>query len=176
MMRRTTFSDRPARGGSMTATSGARLLDELAHRDADVAGVEGRVVDLVEARVLDRVGDRVLDELDADHLPRARGEREADRPDAAVEVEDPLVAAQAGELGGDAVEDLGHLGVGLEERLGRDQEAQVAEVLVQLRGAGQQLGLPALGGLAEPGGLRPQQAVGVDRVEQRVGVELARAR
>ena len=104
----------------------AGLLDEVAHREPDVAGVEAGVEDVVEARVLDRVGDRRLDDLDADHLARAGGEREADRADAAVEVEDALVAAQLRELGGDLVQPLGHLGVGLEERLRADQEVEAA--------------------------------------------------
>ena len=112
----------------------------------------------LSARVLDRVGDGGLDELDADDLARPRGEREADRADAAVEVEDALAAAQPGGLGGVAVEHLGHLRVGLEERLGRDQEAQVAELLVQLRRAGEQRRLAALRALAEPRGLGPEQA------------------
>ena len=133
-----------------------------------------RVGDLVEPRVLDRVGHGGLDELDADDLARPRGERQADRADAAVEVEDALVAAQRGELGGVAVEHLGHLGVGLEERLGRDQEAQVAELLGELRRAGEQRRLAALGALAEPRGLGPEQARRAStRVDQRVGVELA---
>ena len=49
----------------------AGLLDELAHREPDVAGEEARVRDLVAARVVDRVGDRGLDDLDADDLARA---------------------------------------------------------------------------------------------------------
>ena len=83
-------------------------------------------------------------------------------PMPAVEVEDLLVPAQAGVLERDAVELLGHLGVGLEERLGRDQEVEVVEALGQLRRARQQRGLAAVGALAEVGGLRPPQAVGVD--------------
>ena len=47
--------------------------------------------------------------------PASRGEREADRADPAVEVEEPLAAGEAGELAGDRVEALGHLGVGLQE-------------------------------------------------------------
>ena len=114
-----------------------------------------------------------LDQLDADHLARPAGEREPDRADAAVEVVDALVAAQAGVLDGQLVQPLGHLGVGLEERLGRDQEVEVADLVVQLRAAGEQHGLAALGGLAEPLGLRPEQPVAGHRVDQRVDVELA---
>ena len=41
MIRRTTFCDSPARGGSITQTSGLPgLLDEVAHREPDVAGEE----------------------------------------------------------------------------------------------------------------------------------------
>ena len=83
------------------------------------------------------------------------------------------MAAQRGDLGGTAVEDLGHLRVGLEERLGGDQEAQVAELLVQLRGAGEQRRLAAARALAEPLGLGPEQPLAVDRVDQGGRVELA---
>ena len=115
-------------------------------------------VDLVEPRVLDRVGDGALDDLDADDLARAARQRQPDRADAAVEVVDALVAAQPGHLDRDAVELLGHLGVGLEERLGGDQELEVAEALAQLRRAGEQLRLAALRALAEARGLGPEQA------------------
>ena len=47
------------------------------------------------------------------------------------------------------VELLGHLGVGLEERLGGDEELEAAELLAQLRDAGQQGGLAARRALAE---------------------------
>ena len=63
----------------------------------------------------------------------------ADRADAAVEVEDALVPAQVGELDRGAVEHLGHLRVRLEERLGRDQELELAELLAQPLGAGEPL-------------------------------------
>ena len=125
MMRRTTFCDRPARGGSMMQTSGRLAsLDELAQREAHVAGEEARVVDLVALGVGDRVGDRLLDDLQAPHLAGAGGEAQADGADPAVQVEDALPALEVGELGGDRVELLGHLGVRLKERLRRDREAQ----------------------------------------------------
>ena len=48
MIRRTTFCERPARGGSTTTTSGRPApLDEFAHRESHVAGEEVRVVDAV---------------------------------------------------------------------------------------------------------------------------------
>ena len=61
------------------------------------------------------VGDRLGDDLQPPDLAGAAGHRQPDRADPAVEVEEPLAAAQPGELGGDRVEALGHLGVGLEE-------------------------------------------------------------
>ncbi len=94
MIRRTTFCDRPARGGSTIRTSGRpALLDELAQRQADVAGEEVGVVDLVGAGVGDRVGDRLLDDLEAPDLGDPRRDQQADRPDPAVEVVDALEAA-----------------------------------------------------------------------------------
>ena len=98
MIRRTTFWERPARGGSTTKTSGRPgALDELAHREAHVAGEEARVVDPVARGVGDRVGDGLLDDLQAPHLAGAGGERQPDRPDAAVEVVDALPALQVGQ-------------------------------------------------------------------------------
>jgi hypothetical protein len=46
------------------------------------------------------------------------------------------VAAQLRVLDGERVQLLGHLRVGLEERLGADQELQTAELLAQLRREG----------------------------------------
>ena len=45
-------------------------LDQLAQREAHVAGEEGRVGDLVAPRVGDRVGDGVGDDLEADDTAR----------------------------------------------------------------------------------------------------------
>ena len=73
MIRRTTFCDRPARGGSMTATSGlpARSTSSRIARRMSPAKKRALVISL-SAGVLDRVGDRGLDDLHADHLARAR--------------------------------------------------------------------------------------------------------
>ena len=81
--------------------------------------------------------------------------------------------AQPGELDRGAIEHLGHLGVRLEERLGRDQELEVAELLAQPLGAGQPLRLAALGALAEVRGAGPEQALAVDGGDERVGVDRA---
>ena len=52
MIRRTTFCESPARGGSTTSTSGRpACCDELAQRQPHIAGKEAGVVDLVAARV-----------------------------------------------------------------------------------------------------------------------------
>ena len=83
------------------------------------------------------------------------------------------MAAQVGELDRRAVEHLGHLGVGLEERVGRDQELEVAELLAQPLGALDPLRLAALGALAEVGGAGPEQPLAVDRGGERVGVDRA---
>ena len=127
----------------------------------------------------DRVGDGVLDDLDADDLARVEREREADRADPAVEVVDALAAGQPGELGGRRVEPLGHLGVRLEEGLGRDLEAQgVAaelELLLDRLRALEQLVLAVARGLGNALGLGPDDAVGRDRRAELVVGELALA-
>ncbi len=71
------------------------------------------------------------------------------------------------------VELLGHLGVGLEERLGADEELEAAELLAQLRDARQQDGLAARRALAELVLASPEEAVAPHRVDQRVGVDRA---
>ena len=90
--------------------------------------------------------------------PACFGHRQPDRADPAVEVEEPLAAAEAGELGGDPVEALGHLGVGLEEGVVGDLQVEPAELLAQ-----------AL--LADRAG----RAVGPARVALDHGVEVDRA-
>ncbi len=75
--------------------------------------------------------DRLGDDLQPPDLAGLGGHRQADRADPAVEVEDALAAGQAGELGGDRVEALGHLGVGLEEGAVGHLQLQPAELLAQ---------------------------------------------
>ena len=131
--------------GRRPRTSGRPAsLHELRQRQARVAGEEADVADLVAPRRGDRVGDRRLDDLDPPDLAGARREPHRDRADPAVEVEDPLEAAQRRALGGDPVEHLGHLGVGLEERLGGDPQVELAELLGQVFVAPDELGLAAL--------------------------------
>ncbi len=84
------------------------------------------------------------------------------------------MAAQVGELDRGAVEHLGHLRVGLEERVGRDQELEVAEPLAQPLGALDPLRLAALGVLAQIGGAGPEQPLAVDGGGERVGVDRGR--
>ncbi len=98
---------------------------------------------------------------------RAASER-PDGADAAVEVVQALPALERGELGGDAVEPLGHLGVRLEERLRRDREAQPSDLLVDPLVARQEHRAPAARGLADPVGPRPQQAVARHGVDEAV--------
>ena len=71
------------------------------------------------------------------------------------------------------VELLGHLGVGLEERLGRDQERRSPSCSRSCGAPASSAVSPPCGALAEPRGLGPEQALAVDRVDQRVDVELA---
>ena len=103
----------------------AGATSQLAQREPGVAGEEVRVGYLVAARVGDRVGDRLRDDLQPPQLAGPPRERQSDRADPAVEVVQPFPALQVGELGDDAVEDLGHLGVRLEERLGRDAQVEI---------------------------------------------------
>ena len=71
-------------------------LDQLAQRErARRRRRSCALLDLVAARAfVDRVGDRRLDQLQPPQLRRARRQRQADRADAAVEVEDALAAPQ----------------------------------------------------------------------------------
>ena len=68
-------------------------------------------------------------DLDPPDLAGARRQGKRDRPDAAEEVEYALVARQGRVLGGDPVEALGHLGVGLQEGGVGDREAKPDELL-----------------------------------------------
>jgi len=68
------------------------------------------------------------------------------------------VAAQPGKAASLSVEELGHLGVGLEERVVGDAQAQAQQLLMQLGGSGQQLGLAALRGLPRARDLGEQDA------------------
>src|SRR4029450_470806 len=75
------------------------------------------------------------DDLHTPDLVGPAGEGEPEGADAAEEVEDALGAGQAGLLGGDPVEPLSHLRVGLEEGSVGDPEAKAAEFLLQEFGA-----------------------------------------
>ena len=95
MIRRTTFCDSPARGGSTIRTSGRPARSTSSRmRQPHVAGEEVGVVDLVGARVGDRVGDRLGDQLEPPHLGHPRGHEQADRADPAVQVVDALEAGR----------------------------------------------------------------------------------
>ena len=127
-------------------------------RGAHVAAEEARVGHLVALRARDRVGDGLLHQLDPPQLAGARRQAERDRADARVEVVDALPALQAGVLHGVAVHALGHLGVGLKERLGRDAQVELAHALGQPQLAPDELGLPSRGRLGEAARARPQHS------------------
>ena len=131
-------------------------------------------LDVTQVRVPLGVVNRLGHDLEAPDLARPARHRQADRADAAEEVEDPLGPGQPGELRRHPVEPLGHLGVGLEERLGGDADRQTAELLLIALDTRQQLCLAAGGGLGdavEPG---PQQTVGGGYgLGERIAIELA---
>src|SRR5215213_5211 len=130
--RRTIFCESPARGGSMTTTSGlSRPLDQRPHPGPRAARHEAGVLDPIQLRVALGVGDRLGDDLQAPDVAGLLRHRQADRADPAVEVEEALAAAQAGELGRDPIEALGHLGVRLEEGAVGDLQLEPAELLAQ---------------------------------------------
>ena len=118
----------------------ARPRPQVCEHLADVAGEERGVADRVQLLVLDRAGDGLLADLDPPHRHRILGHREPDRPDAAVEVVDGLVARQPGELARDRVELLRHLGVRLQEGVRTHAEAQAADLLFDRVLAPDQLG------------------------------------
>ena len=130
--------------------------EQLREGQAGIAGEEVHVRDLVAPCSLDGVRDGLLDQLDAPHLTRLRGEREGDRADPRVEVIDPLPTLQGGVFGDDPVEQLGHLGVRLEEGLGGDAQIERAETLGQLRIPPDELRLPAGRGLGDAARARPE--------------------
>src|SRR5439155_10404114 len=70
------------------------LRDEPFERLPDVPRPEAHVLDRIELRVLDRTRNGLFRDLDAPDGLRAPGERERDRPRAAIEVEDPLAAGE----------------------------------------------------------------------------------
>ena len=100
-------------------------------------------------------------------------------PIPAVEVVHALPALQRRVLDDDLVQQLGHLGVRLEERLGGDPQVELAEALGQLGLAPHQLGLAARGRLREAARARPQHAGEAlaerlaQRLRQRARLELA---
>jgi len=121
MTRRTTFFDSPARGGSTTRTSG-RPARSTSSRSASRTSPAKKCACSTSLRRAFSIASATaeLDDLEPPQLARAGGQRQPDRADAAVEVEHLLPTAQAGVLGGDRVQPLGHLRVRLEElRRGR---------------------------------------------------------
>src|SRR3954454_12694440 len=110
------------------------LLDERADTGSRAARAKARVLDAVSLRVSLGIRDRLRDQLEAPDLACARSHRQADRPDPAVEVEDPFGAGESGEIPGNAVEALGHLGVGLEEGFVGELEAQPGDLFRQALG------------------------------------------
>ena len=128
-MRRTIFCESPARGGSTTTTSGRPALSSSGRIAVRTSPAKNcGVVHPVQAGVLDRVGHRLLHQLHAPDLTRLERQHEGDRADPAEEIHHALAARGRGQLRRDPVEALRHLGVGLEERVGRDPEAAAREI------------------------------------------------
>ena len=180
MMRRTTFCERPARGGSTTSDVGpAGALDELAHARARTSPAKKlRVGDLVE-RARSRSRRRPPPRRSRRPTPRRRAARATGRSCRSRSRGRRRARSRcsAGVLGGDAVEPLGHLGVGLEERLGRDRGS------AGRRAPRRAVGAPATSSVSPPAvrladarrSASTSSAVARRRrATQRVGVELAR--
>ena len=142
--RRTIFWERPARGGSITTTSGLPASSMRGRRPVRALPTRKWAFSIpLRSALRSASAIAPTDELEAPDLAGVAGEGEADRADAAVEVEDALGAGEAGELGGDPVEALGHLGVRLKERAVGDLEVEPAELLrdrLGAKGAGRALG------------------------------------
>ena len=115
----------PTRGGSTTTTSGrARLARAAARSRAGRRRATKRALSIPFAAALCSASATASGTPSRPQTsPACAGEREADRADPAVEVEDALAAGEPGELAGDRVEALGHLGVGLQEGGVGDAEA-----------------------------------------------------
>ena len=96
MIRRTTFCDRPARGGSITQTSGLPASSTRSRIASRMSPAKKRALVISLRRALSIASATAGSTISTPITSRARlGEREADRADAAVEVEDPLVARAA---------------------------------------------------------------------------------
>ena len=118
----------PARGGSTTTTSGRPvLLEQRAHRGAHVARVEAGVVHAVEARRSrsrrPRLAPPAPRRTPRAHRAPGRARSCRCRRRGRTPARGPLRPASST---AERVEPLGHLGVGLEEGVGRDPEAQLA--------------------------------------------------
>ena len=100
----------------MTTTSGLPASSSSGRMPSRASPArKSGVVDPVRLGVGLGVGDRGGDRLHSPDLAGVGRHREADRADPAEQVEEPLVAAQGRVLAGDPVEQLGGLGVGLQE-------------------------------------------------------------
>ncbi len=114
--RRTIFCERPARGGSTTTTSGLPACSISGRTPVRALPAMKWAFSIPLRSALRSASAIASGTISSPQTsPASLGHRQPDRADPAVEVEDALAAAQAGELGGDRVEALGHLGVGLEE-------------------------------------------------------------
>ena len=117
----------------MTTTSGLPASSISGRMPSRASAARKRALrDPVELGVRLGVGDRLGDGLDPPDLAGVGGHAQADRADPAVEVEEPLAGAEARVLARDRVEQLGRLGVGLQEGEGGDAELEPAEALAQV--------------------------------------------
>src|SRR5215470_17298572 len=121
------------------------LGDELGQGEADLAGEEGAVLDLVGHGVAGGVGHRGGRELDAVDVTTAPRELQADGARARVEIEDRLAARELRRLEHESEEALGLRGIRLEERVRGDLELDAAQRLANVIAAAQEVLLDADG-------------------------------
>src|SRR5215471_12809402 len=121
------------------------LSDELRQGEADLAGEEGAIADLVGHGVAGGVGHRGGSELDAVDVSAAARELQADGASARVEIEDRLVTRELRRLEHEGEEALGLRGIRLEERVRGDLELDAAQRLADVVAAAQEVLLDADG-------------------------------
>ena len=126
----------PARGGSVSTTAGRAASSsgqQPLECHADVADLEDRVLDAVAGRVVTGRVDGFFLRLDAGHDSGAARQRQAQRADAAVEVERRPRGVRFGEAQRRLVELVAHDRVGLQEPERRYVQRNAGQCLAQVR-------------------------------------------